>query len=897
MEDETRAGETPLLLNRYRIEGKLGEGGLGTVVKAYDTRLKSMRAIKTLKRTLTTDAEAFRGLEERFTREAEAGSRMGINPNLVAVYDLVADAGGTLYLILEYVPGGTLDERIKRGTLPLADALRLTAEAARGLRAAHDVGIVHRDIKPANIFLATDGRAQVGDFGIAQIDDISGRTRTTVGHPGTPLYMSPEQAHMTAYVQPATDQYSLGLVLFEMLVGTPYRRLSKQEASARIANQPPPVVALIERMTAEDAEQRYPSMGAVLTAIQAIERYVLADDIETAPPLAPSPADDEGATRTAPPPGTQTPYPDARTPITNATSGTPPVNLQPVPPVLHPPPPGPSTTKSGANRGLLIGVGALLVALIVGLGGFFALRGGGSSTTTATSTPSVAAQSTTSTATAAATTVSVAAQPSATPPAAATTTPPVTAAASITGAPATTSAPAAPAVAAPPPVTSLLSYLDGRVALPGERRAQDGKTIIGDPVQVVGVDLSRNEPSRLSTVSGPAGSRVIRTLWAPQGTLLATIVRAPVAGGFSESLDLIVLDIATGKSTTVAKGINTLPSWSPDSTTLVYGLITGPEKFARKDDKGMPITFAGGTPDIVQTTAFDVHLVNADGTKDRVIAHLLPSAQCGGGGGLSDPIVEFVGSDQFLTAGQQTAWAADDSQIAISVSGVTFAMRPDGSNLKQVVACKTPDLTTIVGATTADPYIPANGVQVRVQDDDDALRWRYERGLLPTTILTGCTADPNDRDKPCDNTKKGTANAGYRNQIIARLADGTEKPLTKSPTFKYQVSVSPDGTAVAFTGITVTDYAAAARVSPNGGYPQFTGYSVDTYIVRLNGGAEVKVSTNGAGHHPSWQRDIPVKIAPVPTPIPTTAPTPAPPTAVPPRTPTPARTGTGTAKP
>ena len=182
---------TPVfLLGRYRVEGMLSEGGLGTVVKAFDTRLKRMVAIKTLKRTsYAEDPELFRALEERFAREAEAGSRMGSsNPNLVTVYDLVVDPERTQYLLLDYVPGGTLADRIKEGPLPLADALRLTTDVARGLRAAHDVGIVHRDIKPANIFLSEDGRAQVGDFGIAQIDDISGRTHATTGHPGTPLW-------------------------------------------------------------------------------------------------------------------------------------------------------------------------------------------------------------------------------------------------------------------------------------------------------------------------------------------------------------------------------------------------------------------------------------------------------------------------------------------------------------------------------------------------------------------------------------------------------------------------------------------------------------------------------------------------------------------------------------
>ena len=301
--------DTSLLVDRYRVEGKLGEGGVGTVVKAFDTRLKGMRAIKTLKRAMAADPETFAVMEARFTREAEAGSRMGINPNLVAVYDLVADTAGTLYLILEYVAGGTLADRIRQGPFPLADALRVTADAARGLHAAHAVGIVHRDIKPANIFIAADGRAQVGDFGIAQIDDLSERTRTNVGHPGTPLYMSPEQARMTAYLAPTTDQYSLGLVLFTSLTGVAYRRLSAQEAAARLAALPRPVAALIERMTAENPDDRFPAMDGVVAAIQAIDRYLGDDESATA-------ASTEGRAEgvaAAGPPGVAVGSSDART--------------------------------------------------------------------------------------------------------------------------------------------------------------------------------------------------------------------------------------------------------------------------------------------------------------------------------------------------------------------------------------------------------------------------------------------------------------------------------------------------------------------------------------------------------------------------------------------------------
>ncbi len=200
-------------------------------VKAFDTRLKRLVAIKTLRRTsYASDPDQFRALEERFAREAEAGSRMGSHPNLVGVHDLLLDAERTQYLVLEYVAGGTLGERIARGALPLSDTLRLTTEIARGLHAAHESGLVHRDVKPANIFLTASQQAKVGDFGIAQIDDISGRTRTTSGHPGTPLYMSPEQERMTAYLRPASDQYSLGLVIFEMITGQIYKRIGARQA-------------------------------------------------------------------------------------------------------------------------------------------------------------------------------------------------------------------------------------------------------------------------------------------------------------------------------------------------------------------------------------------------------------------------------------------------------------------------------------------------------------------------------------------------------------------------------------------------------------------------------------------------------------------------------------------
>ena len=367
----------PLLLDRYRVDGLLGEGGLGTVVMAFDTRLKRRVAIKTLKRSLySADPAQFRKLEERFTREAEAGSRMGSHPNLVTVHDFVSDADKTLHLILEYVAGGTLSGRVKEGIVPLDDALRLTAEVARGLQAAHDAGLVHRDIKPANIFLAADGRAQIGDFGIAQIDDVSGRTQTTAGHPGTPIYMSPEQANTTGYVSPATDQYSLGLVLFEMLTGKVYRRLRKQEAAALLAAQPSPVVALIERMLATDPDDRYHTMRDLGAAITAIERTRAAEverpyraPASSPPPGVPvAPADDATRINT-----------DRLTPA--SVPLVPPVAARAAPParIDHPP-------SRLSRRTFLTSLGGLTAAGVAG-GAFFLLRDTGGNRLSATAPP------------------------------------------------------------------------------------------------------------------------------------------------------------------------------------------------------------------------------------------------------------------------------------------------------------------------------------------------------------------------------------------------------------------------------------------------------------------------------------------------------------------------------
>lgn len=262
---------SPLLLGRYRVEAVLGTGGAGHVVKAYDVRNKRSVAIKTLKPSLViSDSAYFHRLHERFTREVEANAGLGVHSNIVTVFDQASDADGTLYLILEYLANGTLADRLRRGPLPPTEALGITADVAKGLRVAHRQDIVHRDVKPANIFLSTEGHAKIGDFGIAQLGNLSGRTYTGIAHPHTPLYASPEQEQSAAYLSPATDQYSLGLVLFEMLTGKRYKQLDSRQRAAELRAHPAPVTALVARMTAAAAEDRYPTIDAVVTAIAAI---------------------------------------------------------------------------------------------------------------------------------------------------------------------------------------------------------------------------------------------------------------------------------------------------------------------------------------------------------------------------------------------------------------------------------------------------------------------------------------------------------------------------------------------------------------------------------------------------------------------------------------------------
>jgi len=262
-------------LGRYRLDELIGHGGMAVVYRGYDVELERVVAVKLLADNLVADAP----YRQRFLREARLAARLA-HPNVVQVYD-AGEGDGRPYIVMEYVEGETLADRLAReGKLEPPTAVALAVAACAGLQAAHERELVHRDIKPHNLLVRHDGVLKIADFGIARSSQ--GTILTEVGSVlGTAAYLAPEQA-AGGEVSTASDIYSLGVVLYEMLAGRPPQTVETlaellvrqyDEAVPAIRESSPevpvPLEALVMRCIARDPKYRPASAAALADALAA----------------------------------------------------------------------------------------------------------------------------------------------------------------------------------------------------------------------------------------------------------------------------------------------------------------------------------------------------------------------------------------------------------------------------------------------------------------------------------------------------------------------------------------------------------------------------------------------------------------------------------------------------
>jgi eukaryotic-like serine/threonine-protein kinase len=302
-----RPMQRPLIDGRYALGELLGGGGMAQVYLTRDEVLGRDVALKILRAQYTDDE----GFVERFRREAKNAAALN-HPTIVQVYDQGRTEDGTYYIAMEYVPGGTLAQRIKQGgPMVPAEAAGVASRLAEALAVAHERGIIHRDIKPQNVLLTASGDAKVADLGIARAVSSKTMTETSLIF-GTASYMSPEQAKGER-VGPQSDLYSLGVVLYQMLTGelpytadnplaTAMKHVDEAPRHPREANPavPEELDALTAKLLAKLPEDRYASAADLAEDLRRVRNGFLPLAVELGQQTTEHMPQNTGQTRTAP---------------------------------------------------------------------------------------------------------------------------------------------------------------------------------------------------------------------------------------------------------------------------------------------------------------------------------------------------------------------------------------------------------------------------------------------------------------------------------------------------------------------------------------------------------------------------------------------------------------------
>jgi eukaryotic-like serine/threonine-protein kinase len=369
--------------DRYELHGLIGEGSFGRVYRGLDRRLARAVAVKVIKPWWAEDSTWV----ERFQREAQLLARVS-DPGVVQIYDIGhADEGP--YYVAELVEGESLAERLRRGPLPVAEARAVAEQLCHALASAHEQGVVHCDVKPANVLLAAGGRVKVGDFGVARLaEGTSQALSATVA--GTPRYMSPEQARGRPTTS-ATDVYSAGVVLYEMLAGEPpFVHGSAVELGLRHVQERPPALParvparlreVVEHALAKDPAERYRDGAAMAAALGRIDTSARANAAGATAaengggPAVPSARASSAATVVMAEPATV----DAAAQTLDVATAQTSVLQSPSAPPVPPAPPGRRTHTSPSRRRRAALIGSLLVA--AGALGAFLLAGATARTT------------------------------------------------------------------------------------------------------------------------------------------------------------------------------------------------------------------------------------------------------------------------------------------------------------------------------------------------------------------------------------------------------------------------------------------------------------------------------------------------------------------------------------